>query len=246
MGLDRAKGNRIRTKYVSISAGFGRLTPQKRSMSGLFGALPGWKSGPSWTVSPHHGPMRLPCDRAAFTANLWYGANTTRIPTLTDAQPMLATDAFRRDTWARQSPHLPNDSPALTSMWLLDAAFHADYGRYQALRLTPDELQAIDGVQLPVMRRYEREAYGTAVGRTVFAPSKGFAGLGGPRKGGEGDTSYPLRTPDGSRPLGQMDVGTSCRSQQPPPSDRRHLQPIAGVSVERQMAYAASFDRRFR
>lgn len=129
-------------------------------------------------------------------------------------------------------------------MWPLDAAFHADYGRYQAIGLTPDELQAIDGVQLPVMRRYEREAHDTAAGRTVFAPLKGFAGLGGPRKGGEGDTSYPLRTPDGS--LGRMDVGTSCRSQQSPPSDRRHLQPIAGVSVERQMVYVASFDRCFR
>ena len=246
MGLDRAQSNRIRTKYVSVSAGFGRLTLQKIYVWSVWSA-PRVEIG---AFMDGFRPTTAQCDCPVTVLPLpptsGMVPNTPRIPTLTDAQPMLATDAFRQDTWVRQSPHLPNDSPALTSMWPLDAAFHADYGRYPALRLTPDELQAIDGVQLPVMRRYEREAHGTAVGRTVFAPSKGFAGLGGPRKGGEGDTSCPLRTPDGSRPLGRMDVGTSCRSQQPPPSDRRHLQPIAGVSVERQMVYVASFDKCFR
>ena len=124
---------------------------------------------------------------------------------------MLAIDTFRPDARTRQGMRLPNDWAAPSSTSHRDHALCTEHARRQALvpveinvlasktlGLTHAEIQTIYRVQLPIVRQHEAETHYGATGRNVFTPSQDLSGLGPPREAIGGDTSYTLRTPDGT------------------------------------------------
>ena len=117
---------------------------------------------------------------------------------------MTAIDAFRQD------PRLPNDRAALSPKEYRDCVLCTGHARRQALveinvlaaqalGLTLDD--AVDGseFQFPFVRQYEAETYYDANGHIVFTLSKGTPGVGFLRKALKGDTSYMLRTLEGTK-----------------------------------------------
>ena len=183
-------------------------------------------------------------------ANLWYVACPTQFATATDARLMLAINALPQDAWTRQDLRLSNDwaipiphgtkaapsVPPAATPWS-KSTFLA--GR--SLALSPNELQAT----LPRPVPHHGAVRGQDPPRCERAhrlhPFEGPLGCGLAARGGEGDASSPLTTPEGMKEgaaLGWDDVRSS-----PEGIITREVtgDTHPGSPFERQMTYSASF-----
>lgn len=142
-------------------------------------------------------------------------------------------EAFRKETWAKTDPRIPNTFFAnLTPKWQRNCALRTDYARRQALveidvlaamalGLTLDELRTIYRVQFPVLRQNESDTWYDQNGRIVFTCSKGLPGVGFTR-------------PEWNK-IKEMQSGTAERTI----TDDT----MPGGPVERTITYNAPFDR---
>ena len=120
----------------------------------------------------------------------------------------------------------------LTTEWSFESTLRRDFERRQALLeldvlisvglgLSLKELLTIYEVQFPVMRQYESDTYYDQLGRIVFTPSKGLAGVGFPRIAGKRDDPVTIEYPDGTsetKTLGWEDI---CPDPAPTENGRR-------------------------
>ena len=108
------------------------------------------------------------------------------------------------------------------------------------------------------MRQYEADTWYDANGRIVFTTSKGFPGVGLPRKAVKGGTSYTLRTsdrqsahPDGAQ-TGSTQAGISLGWEDirdlPEGTVTRRItdDTLPGGPTDREITYHAPFDRNDR